>query len=66
MLFSESIRGNILYGVDTKGLSEEQIIEMLDEACRKSNAYSFIHDKSMFPEGYDTLVGEKGIKLSGG
>jgi len=26
----------------------------------------FIEDKSLFPEGFETLVGEKGIKLSGG
>jgi len=31
-----------------------------------SNAYEFIHDKDMFPEGYETLVGQRGVKLSGG
>ena len=39
---------------------------MLDEATRKSNAYNFIHDKEMFPHEYDTVVGERGVKLSGG
>lgn len=39
---------------------------MLDEACEQSNALGFIRDKAIFPEGYDTLVGERGIKLSGG
>jgi ABC-type multidrug transport system fused ATPase/permease subunit len=27
---------------------------------------NFIQDKSLFPEGFETLVGEKGVKLSGG
>ncbi len=40
--------------------------EMLDNACKMANAYEFIHDKTMFPEGYDTVVGERGVKLSGG
>ena len=40
--------------------------EMLNEACRQANAYDFIHDKDLFPEGFDTIVGERGVKLSGG
>lgn len=39
---------------------------MLDEACRQANAYDFIHDRDLFPDGYDTIVGERGVKLSGG
>ncbi len=31
-----------------------------------ANAYDFIHDKDLFPEGYETPVGERGVKLSGG
>lgn len=38
----------------------------MDDACRKANALSFVQDKDKFPEGYDTIVGERGIKLSGG
>lgn len=39
---------------------------MMDEACRQSNAYNFIHEKDQFPSGYQTVVGERGVKLSGG
>ena len=66
ILFSGTIKENILYGVDVEGLDKDRVNDLLDEACKKSNAYDFVHDKSMFPEGYETLVGEKGIKLSGG
>jgi len=41
-------------------------MESIDEACRQANAYNFIHDKRLFPLGYDTVVGERGVKLSGG
>jgi ABC-type multidrug transport system fused ATPase/permease subunit len=40
--------------------------EEIDEACKNASAYDFIMDKKIFPEGYNTLVGERGIKLSGG
>ena len=67
MLFNDTIKENILYGIDTELYSKEQLQEMLDSACKKANAYSFITDHAdLFPDGYDTLVGEKGIQLSGG
>ena len=56
-LFTGSIRENIGYG--NLDASEEEIIE----AAKKAN----IHDYIMtLPDGYDTYIGERGIKLSGG
>ncbi len=62
VLFSGTIKENISYGLDPTKLDEST----LDEACRMANAYDFIHDRDLFPEGYDTVVGERGVKLSGG
>jgi len=62
VLFSGSIRENIAYGLDEGAYNNS----MLDEACRQANAYEFIHDRELFPDGYDTIVGERGVKLSGG
>jgi ABC-type multidrug transport system fused ATPase/permease subunit len=61
VLFSGTIRENICYGYELKAQQED-----LDKACRQANAYEFIHDKDLFPEGYETIVGERGVKLSGG
>ena len=66
VLFSGTIKDNITYGIDVEGLGEGKLNEMLDEATRKANAYNFIHDKEMFPNAYETVVGERGVKLSGG
>jgi ATP-binding cassette subfamily B protein len=57
ILISASIRDNILYGNQTA--SEEDVLR----ASREANADLFIRG---FPEGYNTLVGERGIQLSGG
>ncbi len=56
-IFSDTIRENIAYG--TPGATEEQIVE----AAKLAAAHEFIRD---LPEGYDTRVGENGVKLSGG
>ena len=57
-LFSRSIRENITYGVG-RSVSNEEI-----EQAAKAAA---IHDVILtFPDGYNTLVGEKGVTLSGG
>ena len=57
LLFSGSIRENILYG--RPGARPDEV----EAAARAANAHEFI---SAFPHGYDTVVGERGVKLSGG
>jgi ABC-type multidrug transport system fused ATPase/permease subunit len=57
LLFGGSIRENIAYG---KLKATEEEIEI---AAKRANAHQFIMS---FPEGYDTIVGERGVKLSGG
>ena len=57
ILFHRSLRDNIKYG--NQEATEEQVIE----AAKKARCHDFI---SALPEGYDTHVGERGIKLSGG
>ncbi|MBY6114833.1 ABC transporter ATP-binding protein/permease [Mameliella alba] len=57
VLFNDTIRYNIAYGRD--GATEEEIIA----AARAAQIHDFI---SNLPEGYDTQVGERGLKLSGG
>uniref|UniRef100_A0A671UDW3 ATP-binding cassette sub-family B member 10, mitochondrial n=2 Tax=Sparus aurata TaxID=8175 RepID=A0A671UDW3_SPAAU len=60
VLFSCSIRDNIAYGaVDQEAVTTEDIYR----AARVANAYNFIQ---AFPQGFDTVVGEKGVLLSGG
>jgi ABC-type bacteriocin/lantibiotic exporter with double-glycine peptidase domain len=45
---------------------EKNLMKDLEIICEKSMCLAFINDKILFPEGFDTIVGEKGIKLSGG
>lgn len=66
ILFSGSIRDNILYGYDTKGFTDDQIQERLKQACEQANVLTFLDDKDLFPQGYETVVGERGLRLSGG
>ncbi|KAF1678972.1 multidrug ABC transporter ATP-binding protein [Bacillus sp. SKDU12] len=56
-LFSETIRENIAIGKPDATLDE------IIEAAKAANAHEFIMN---FPEGYETRVGERGVKLSGG
>ena len=57
ILFSDSVKANILMG--KPGATDEEVIT----AAKAANADEFI---SQLPEGYDTKVGERGVKLSGG
>ncbi|MEK7530456.1 MAG: ABC transporter ATP-binding protein [Patescibacteria group bacterium] len=56
-LFHRTIRENIAYG------QPQATIEEVMEAARRAEAHEFIQS---LPDGYDTLVGERGVKLSGG
>jgi ABC-type multidrug transport system fused ATPase/permease subunit len=57
VLFSGTIRDNIAYGRDGATPAE------IEQAAKDSYAHDFV---TGFPDGYDTLVGERGTKLSGG
>ena len=57
ILFSESVKANILMG--KPDATDEEVIE----AAKAANAHEFIMNLT---EGYDTKVGERGVKLSGG
>ena len=56
-LFDDSIRNNIMYGLPSA--TDEEMFE----AARNANIYDFILS---LPDGFDTYVGERGVKLSGG
>ncbi len=56
ILFHDTVRNNIVFG---KQATEEEIIQ----AAKVANAHDFI---SSMPQGYDTLIGDRGVKLSGG
>ena len=57
LLFGGSIAENIAYGRPGASLAE------IEDAARQANAHEFIH---AFPQGYQTTVGDRGIRLSGG
>ncbi len=57
LLFGGSVLENIAYGKPTASIEE------IKHAAKMANASGFIEE---FPEGYDTLVGDRGIQLSGG
>jgi ABC-type multidrug transport system fused ATPase/permease subunit len=57
LLFNATIRDNITYG--REGITEAEVVR----AARVANAHDFVME---FPQGYDTVVGDRGIRLSGG
>ena len=57
ILFNDTIKANIKYGLQS--VTDEQ----LQKAAKNSNAYDFISEQ---PNGFETIIGEKGIRLSGG
>jgi subfamily B ATP-binding cassette protein MsbA len=57
ILFNDTIRSNIAYG------SKELPMEKIIDAAKAANAHSFIAE---FKDGYDTIIGDRGVKLSGG
>jgi len=57
LLFGGTIFENIAYG------NPDATLDEVKDAARKANAHDFIE---RFPEGYETVVGERGVKLSGG
>lgn len=56
-LFNDTLFHNIAYG------SPDATLERVQEAARSANAHEFIEE---LPQGYDTVIGEQGLKLSGG
>ena len=57
LLFNATMRENIAYG--REGISDEEIVR----AARIANAHEFVLE---LPDGYETVVGDRGIRLSGG
>jgi ATP-binding cassette subfamily B (MDR/TAP) protein 1 len=65
-LFNDTLYNNVIYGLcgtQYEDLPKEEKMKMVEEACREAYAEEFI---AKLPEGYETRVGESGIKLSGG
>ncbi len=58
-LIDESIRDNIAFGIDADKIDERRIWEVLEEAQLKS----FVEE---LPEGLDTAIGDRGVRISGG
>ncbi|MEH7093722.1 ABC transporter ATP-binding protein [Neobacillus vireti] len=56
-LFSDTIEGNIAYG------NPDATLEMVQSAAKMAEAHDFIMN---LPDGYDTIIGERGVGLSGG
>jgi subfamily B ATP-binding cassette protein MsbA len=58
VLFNDTVRNNIAYGAEGRFTAEQ-----IERAARAANAHEFI---AALPQGYDTILGERGTRLSGG
>ena len=60
VLFGGTIRDNIAYG------NPQATDQMIEAAARAANAHGFICDPGVMPDGYETMVGQRGVLVSGG
>ncbi|TAE17481.1 MAG: ABC transporter ATP-binding protein [Bacteroidetes bacterium] len=58
-LFSDTVANNILFGCQDQQITKEEIIAV----AKKANIH---HEIEQLPDGYETMVGERGVTLSGG
>ncbi|KAJ7690830.1 P-loop containing nucleoside triphosphate hydrolase protein [Mycena rosella] len=66
MLFNATVRDNVAYGLLNSQYAdapEAERLTRIQEACARANAHAFV---KRLPQGYDTLVGERGFLLSSG
>jgi len=66
VLFATTIKENVAHGLigsPYEHTSDEEKFKLIKDACIKSNADNFV---TKLPQGYDTMVGERGFLLSGG
>ena len=65
ILFNDTVLNNITFGVDTSQTAPNGLTwrEAAEQAARIANAHTFI---AAMPEGYDTVIGDRGSRLSGG
>lgn len=63
VLFEGTIRENVAYGLDTAGEDPEATDARVRAALRDANALEFV---DALPDGWDTVVGQRGARLSGG
>jgi subfamily B ATP-binding cassette protein MsbA len=57
ILFNDTVANNIAYGMSDYGM------DRIEKAAKLANAYNFIME---LPQGFNTMIGEKGMRLSGG
>ncbi len=62
ILFNDTVRNNIAYGL-ADARQTDDLDARIEQAARAANAHEFI---MRLPQGYDTMVGERGVILSGG